>query len=48
MTGAHESYLRRLETGAWQGFASSLDQYDSVRPEIIAQQMRQTDATNGR
>ena len=45
MTGAHESYLRKLETGAWQGFASSLDQYDAVTPAIIAQQMRIADAS---
>jgi hypothetical protein len=43
MTGAHESYLRKLETGSWQGFASSLDQFEEVTPAIIAQQMRIAD-----
>ena len=39
MLGAQESYLRKLEYGAWQGFSSSLDQFDAVTPAIIAQQM---------
>ena len=43
MTGAHESYLRKLEYGAWQGFASSLDQFEKVTPEVITQQMKQAD-----
>ncbi len=43
MTGAHESYLRKLQTGSWQGFASSLDQFATVTPAIIQQQMRTAD-----
>ncbi|MFN8492399.1 MAG: hypothetical protein U0350_32660 [Caldilineaceae bacterium] len=44
MVGAHESYLRKLEHGAWQGFASSLDQFEQVTPTLIKQQMQQADA----
>lgn len=44
MVGAHESYLKTLEHGAWQGFASSLDQLAEVTPATIKQQMQQTDA----
>jgi len=44
MIGAHESYLRELEHGAWQGFASSLDQFTPVTPTVIKQQMQQADA----
>lgn len=43
MTGAHESYLRQLETGAWQGFASSLDELVEVTPKAIAGQMGAAD-----
>lgn len=43
MTGAHESYTRKLETGAWQGFASSLDDLAEVTPAAIARQMRAAD-----
>jgi hypothetical protein len=45
MVGAHESYLKKLEHGAWQGFASSLDQFAQVTPDVIKQQMRQADET---
>ena len=44
MVGAHESYLKKLEHGAWQGFASSLSQFDPVTPAVIKQQMQQADA----
>jgi hypothetical protein len=30
MLGAQESYTKKLEHGAWQGFSSSLDQFDKV------------------
>jgi uncharacterized damage-inducible protein DinB len=43
MVGAQESYLRKLEHGAWQGFSSSLDTFDHVTPAIIVQQMRAAD-----
>jgi hypothetical protein len=48
MVGAHESYLRELEHGAWQGFASSLDQFEQVTPAIIKQQMQRADERMGR
>ncbi|MBX3013584.1 MAG: DinB family protein [Caldilineaceae bacterium] len=44
MVGAHESYLHKLEKGAWQGFASSLDQFTEITPAIIKAQMQQADA----
>jgi len=44
MLGAHESYLRKLESGAWQGFACSLDEMGEVTPAVIARQMRAADA----
>jgi hypothetical protein len=44
MVGAHESYLRKLEFGEWQGFASSLDQFEAPTPAIIKQQMQLADA----
>ena len=43
MVGAHESYLKKLEHGKWQGFSSSLDQYQAVTPAVIKQQMRNAD-----
>lgn len=43
MTGAHESYMHKLETGAWQGFASSLDELDEITPAAIAGQMQAAD-----
>jgi len=45
MVGAHESYLRNLEAGSWQGFASSLDGFDKVTPQIIKEQMQAADAS---
>jgi hypothetical protein len=39
MVGAQESYLKKLEHGAWQGFASSLDEFSTVTPTIIKEQM---------
>ena len=43
MTGAQESYLKKLRQGAWQGFSSSLDQFEQVTPDIIKTQMMQAD-----
>ena len=44
MVGAHESYLKKLEHGQWQGFASSLDQFETVTPQVIKAQMMKSDA----
>lgn len=44
MTGAHESYLRKLETGAWQGFGCSLDGAGEMTPALIEEKMRAGDA----
>ncbi|MBX3050592.1 MAG: DinB family protein [Caldilineaceae bacterium] len=44
MTGAAESYLRKLETGAWPGFACSLDGAGLLTPELIREKMQATDA----
>ena len=44
MVGAHESYLKKLEYGTWQGFSSSLGEFDTVTPAIIKQQMMKADA----
>jgi len=44
MTGAHESYLKELEHGEWQGFSCSLDQLKPVTPAIIKSQMQLADA----
>jgi uncharacterized damage-inducible protein DinB len=44
MVGAHESYLKKLEQGQWQGFASSLDQLETVTPQTIKAQMMKSDA----
>jgi len=43
MVGAHESYLKKLEHGEWQGFASSLDTFDEVTPAVIKGQMQTAD-----
>ena len=43
MVGAHESYLKKLETGHWQGFSSSLDSLDVITPDTISAQMAQAD-----
>ncbi len=43
MVGAHESYLKKLETGEWQGFACSLDNIEKVTPTIIKQKMTEAD-----
>lgn len=45
MVGAHESYLKKLEHGAWQGFSSSLGQFNNVTPALIKQQMQLADTT---
>ena len=44
MVGAHESYFKKLKTGQWQGFASSLDTLEEVTPASIKAQMQKTDA----
>ena len=41
MTGAHESYLSKLECGSWQGFACSLSDFDISN---IKGQMQKADA----
>jgi len=43
MTGAHESYLTKLETGAWQGFACSLDGAGEITPDLIVERMQAGD-----
>jgi hypothetical protein len=43
MTGAQESYLRKVKHGEWQGFSSSLDQFDHVTPATIKEQMKKAD-----
>jgi hypothetical protein len=43
MTGAHESYLRELVEGEWQGFSCSLNQFTAVTPASIKQQMQRAD-----
>ncbi|MEZ4867440.1 MAG: hypothetical protein R3C14_39305 [Caldilineaceae bacterium] len=43
MVGAHESFLNALEQGGWQGFHSSLDDFDEVTPAVIKAQMQKSD-----
>jgi hypothetical protein len=43
MTGAHESYLRHLEHGEWQGFSCSMDTADDLSPAGIKRLMQQSD-----
>ncbi len=43
MTGASESYLKHLEHGEWQGFASSMDTAEDLSPNGIKALMRKTD-----
>jgi hypothetical protein len=43
MVGAQESYTKKLEHGTWQGFSSSLDQFEVVTPAIVTQQMKKAD-----
>lgn len=43
MVGAHESYLRELQAGSWQGFSCSLDALQDYTLEAIARQMRTSD-----
>lgn len=45
MIGAHESYLRELQAGSWQGFSCSLDALDDYTLEAIVSQMRKSDQT---
>ncbi len=44
MVGAHESYVKKLQTGKWQGFACSLDDFETMTTALIKQQMHKTDA----
>lgn len=44
MVGAHESYLAKLETGAWQGFGCSLDGAGEMTPALIREKMQAADA----
>jgi len=41
MVGAHESYLKELEYGAWQGFSSSISDIQELTPTIIKAHMQQ-------
>jgi hypothetical protein len=43
MLGAHESYLRELKAGRWQGFSSSLDGFEMMTTALIRQQMQKAD-----
>jgi hypothetical protein len=43
MVGAQESYTKKLDHGKWQGFSSSLDQFEEVTPAIVTQQMKKAD-----
>jgi uncharacterized damage-inducible protein DinB len=43
VVGAHESYLRELQCGAWQGFSCSLERLDEYTPATIRHQMQQSD-----
>lgn len=43
MIGAHESYLRQLQVGSWQGFSCSLDALGDYSLEAIVNQMRKSD-----
>jgi hypothetical protein len=43
MTGAHESYLKELEFGDWQGFSSSMDQLEHPSPPAIKANMQRSD-----
>jgi hypothetical protein len=45
MTGAHESYLAKLETGGWQGFVCSLNGAGEITPGLIEEKMRAGDAS---
>lgn len=43
MIGAHESYVRELQAGSWQGFSCSLDTLGDYSLEAIERQMREAD-----
>jgi hypothetical protein len=43
MLGAQESYIKKLQHGKWQGFSSSLDQFDEITSSIVTQQMKLAD-----
>lgn len=44
MVGAHESYLKQLEHGRWQGFASTLEGLVPLTPALIQKYMLLDDA----
>jgi len=44
IVGAHESYLRQLEHGSWQGFSSSVSGIPNLTPAIIKEHMQRSDA----
>jgi hypothetical protein len=44
MVGAQESYNKKLQHGKWQGFSSSLDQFEEITAPIVTQQMQKADA----
>jgi hypothetical protein len=44
MTGAHESYLKELEFGEWQGFSSSVSQLADPTPAALKANMQRSDA----
>ena len=43
MVGAHESYLKELQAGSWQGFSCSLDAQEDYSLQAIERQMRESD-----
>ncbi len=45
MAGAHQSYIKKLRHGSWQGFASSLDEVAIVTPAVIVEHMQRDDAS---
>lgn len=44
MVGAHESYLKQLEHGSWQGFSSSISDIPDHTPALIKMHMQRADA----
>lgn len=44
MVGAHESYVKQLEQGSWQGFSSSVSDLPRCTPAIIKEHMQRSDA----
>ncbi len=43
MVGAHESYLKQLEHGSWQGFSSSVSGIANLTPATIKEHMQRSD-----